>query len=38
VRISVSLPRTETFKVLKRQLSAQGTDCDDQVWEIPPSR
>ena len=35
VRISVSLPRTETFKVLKRQLSAQGTECDDPVWEIP---
>ena len=38
VRVSVSLPRTETFKVLKRQLAAQGTDCDDPVWEIPPGR
>jgi fatty-acyl-CoA synthase len=34
VRISAELPRTETFKVLKRQLSAQGTDCADPVWEI----
>jgi fatty-acyl-CoA synthase len=34
VRIGVSLPRTETFKVLKRQLAAQGTECDDPVWEI----
>jgi fatty-acyl-CoA synthase len=34
VRISGELPRTETFKVLKRQLSAQGTDCEDPVWEI----
>jgi fatty-acyl-CoA synthase len=35
VRISAELPRTETFKVLKRHLSAQGTDCADPVWEIP---
>jgi fatty-acyl-CoA synthase len=34
VRISAELPRTETFKVLKRQLAAQGTDCADPVWEI----
>jgi fatty-acyl-CoA synthase len=34
VRISDELPRTETFKVLKRQLSAQGTDCVDPVWTI----
>lgn len=34
VRISTALPRTETFKVLKRELSAQGTDCADEVWPI----
>ena len=35
VRISAELPRTVTFKVLKRQLSAQGVDCGDPVWPIP---
>jgi fatty-acyl-CoA synthase len=34
VRIAAALPRTETFKVLKRRLSAEGTDCDDSVWPI----
>jgi fatty-acyl-CoA synthase len=34
VRISTELPRTVTFKVLKRQLAAQGVDCDDPVWRI----
>ena len=34
VRVSAGLPRTETFKVIKRQLSAQGTECDDQVVVI----
>lgn len=34
VRVSTELPRTETFKVLKRQLSAEGTDCTDPVWPI----
>jgi fatty-acyl-CoA synthase len=34
VRISAELPRTVTFKVLKRQLSAQGVDCGDPVWPI----
>ncbi|MGE5695092.1 MAG: long-chain-fatty-acid--CoA ligase FadD17 [Candidatus Sericytochromatia bacterium] len=34
VRISSDLPRTQTFKVLKRQLSAQGTDCGDPVYQI----
>ena len=29
-----TLPRTETFKVLKRQLSAEGTDCADPVYQI----
>ncbi|WP_343599059.1 long-chain-fatty-acid--CoA ligase FadD17 [Mycobacterium sp.] len=40
VRVSTALPRTETFKVLKRELSAQGLDCPDPVWEIrrPPGR
>jgi fatty-acyl-CoA synthase len=34
VRVAEELPRTETFKVLKRQLSAEGTDCADPVFEI----
>ncbi|HEX5257022.1 MAG TPA: long-chain-fatty-acid--CoA ligase FadD17 [Mycobacterium sp.] len=34
VRISAELPRTVTFKVLKRQLAAQGVDCSDPVWRI----
>ncbi|BBZ47176.1 long-chain-fatty-acid--CoA ligase FadD17 [Mycobacterium parmense] len=34
VRVSAELPRTMTFKVLKRQLSAQGVDCGDAVWPI----
>ncbi|MET0473493.1 MAG: long-chain-fatty-acid--CoA ligase FadD17 [Mycobacterium sp.] len=34
VRISTGLPRTATFKVVKRQLSAEGTDCADPVFEI----
>jgi fatty-acyl-CoA synthase len=34
VRISTELPRTVTFKVLKRQMSAQGVDCGDPVWTI----
>jgi fatty-acyl-CoA synthase len=35
VRLSTNLPRTATFKVLKRQLSAEGLDCDDPVLPIP---
>jgi len=35
VRIGAELPRTETFKVLKRQLAAQTTNCDDPVYPIP---
>ena len=35
VRVSTELPRTETFKVIKRQLSAEGTECTDTVWPIP---
>ncbi|CAM3105207.1 acyl-CoA synthetase [Mycobacterium intermedium] len=34
VRISPKLPRTVTFKVLKRQLSAEGVECADPVWPI----
>ncbi|UXA09119.1 long-chain-fatty-acid--CoA ligase FadD17 [Mycobacterium sp. SMC-2] len=36
VRVSAELPRTVTFKVLKRQLAAQGVDCDDPVLRIRP--
>ena len=35
VRISAGLPRTETFKILKRELSAEATDCADPVHLIP---
>ncbi|OBH89441.1 long-chain-fatty-acid--CoA ligase FadD17 [Mycobacterium sp. E2733] len=38
VRVSAELPRTVTFKVLKRQLAAQGVDCPDPVVRIPPQR
>ena len=34
VRISSALPRTETFKVIKRQLAAEGVDCADPVFTI----
>ncbi len=34
VRVGAALPRTETFKVIKRQLSAEGIDCADPVWPI----
>jgi fatty-acyl-CoA synthase len=34
VRVSAELPRTVTFKVLKRQLSAEGVDCGEPVWQI----
>ncbi len=34
IRISSNLPRTATFKVLKRQLSAEGLECDDPVLPI----
>lgn len=34
VRVSTELPRTVTFKVLKRQLSAEGVDCGEPVWPI----
>ena len=32
VRVSTALPRTETFKVIKRQLAAEGTKCADPVY------
>jgi fatty-acyl-CoA synthase len=34
VRITTSLPRTETFKVLKRRLTAEALDCDDPVFTV----
>ncbi|QNJ92772.1 AMP-binding protein [Mycolicibacterium fluoranthenivorans] len=34
VRVSTALPRTETFKVLKRELSAEATDCADPVHTV----
>jgi fatty-acyl-CoA synthase len=34
VRTASALPRTETFKVLKRRLSAEGVDCADPVHPI----
>jgi fatty-acyl-CoA synthase len=34
VRVATELPRTETFKVLKRQLSAEGLDCADPVFRV----
>jgi fatty-acyl-CoA synthase len=35
VRVGTDLPRTETFKVIKRRLQAEGTDCDDPVYPVP---
>ncbi|GAB3164032.1 long-chain-fatty-acid--CoA ligase [Amycolatopsis stemonae] len=32
VRVVPELPRTSTFKVLKRQLAAEGTDCPNVLW------
>ncbi|CAA0079995.1 Long-chain-fatty-acid--CoA ligase FadD17 [Mycolicibacterium vanbaalenii] len=34
VRVGTTLPRTETFKILKRQLSAEATGCPDPVYRI----
>jgi fatty-acyl-CoA synthase len=34
VRVGAELPRTETFKVIKRQLQAERTDCADPVFAI----
>ena len=38
VRVATALPRTETFKVLKRQLSAEALECGDPVFRIPLTR
>jgi fatty-acyl-CoA synthase len=38
VRVSAGLPGTMTFKVLKRQLSAEGVDCGEPVFAIPRQR
>ena len=35
VRVATTLPRTETFKIIKRRLAAEALDCDDPVYEIP---
>ena len=35
VRVASALPRTETFKVLKRHLTAEALDCTDPVYPIP---
>ncbi len=34
VRISTTLPRTATFKVLKRLLTAEALDCTDPVHPV----
>ncbi|WP_199254283.1 long-chain-fatty-acid--CoA ligase FadD17 [Mycolicibacterium mengxianglii] len=34
VRVAAALPRTETFKILKRLLAAEGTACPDEVYTI----
>jgi len=34
VRVGTALPRTETFKIIKRHLAAEALDCDDPVFEI----
>ena len=34
VRVGTDLPRTETFKIIKRRLQAEGIDCDDRVYPI----
>lgn len=34
VRVAQALPRTATFKVLKRHLSAEGLECTDPVYPI----
>ena len=37
VRIATELPRTATYKVVKRTLAAEGVDCADPVWHRPGS-
>jgi fatty-acyl-CoA synthase len=34
VRVATSLPKTETFKVIKRQLTAEALECDDPVFVV----
>ena len=34
VRIAANLPRTETFKVIKRKLAAEALECADQVFAV----
>jgi fatty-acyl-CoA synthase len=34
VRVATSLPRTETFKVLKRVLAAEALECGDPIFEV----
>ncbi|MGH3724564.1 MAG: long-chain-fatty-acid--CoA ligase [Mycobacterium sp.] len=34
VRVSETLPRTATFKVIKRQLSAEALETSDPLWEL----
>ena len=34
VRVGTELPRTETFKVIKRRLQAEATECADPVYPI----
>ena len=34
VRVANALPRTETFKILKRRLSAEGVECADPVHPV----
>lgn len=34
VRVGTALPRTETFKVIKRLLSAEALDCSDPVYAM----
>jgi fatty-acyl-CoA synthase len=34
VRVSTALPRTETFKVIKRQLAAEALECTDPVYSV----
>jgi fatty-acyl-CoA synthase len=38
VRVATSLPRTETFKIIKRRLSAEGLGCADPVFTVNPAR
>jgi fatty-acyl-CoA synthase len=38
IRIGAAIPRTATFKVLKRILSAEGIECDDPVFPVTARR